>query len=274
MVLKRFLIPVATVFCLVIVLMKLQPKHRLPEGCRLVLSADNACDTNMYWWLSNRIMLVYRYDASITNKTPGSFMLHDYVSGIDTPLTALTREFNAAGAEAYEAAISDDNSSLIWRNHRWALEHVDRTSAVHPLYRIVETPLGGETCGEKFTAVPAGSSTGKPTKFAFAMPRRGEVIDVAFNRQGDRVAWVEAYGGKMPNIAGYDIALWDEEVHLWVSNIDGSDRHDLGYSIYPITMACDHGTSSGADPKDIHWLPDGRHVSFECKGNVYLAPEE
>jgi hypothetical protein len=280
---KRMVILCVGILCAVVFVAALKSKRKLPDGCTPVLTADNSNTTPDYWWLSNRVMLVYRFNPGWSNSSNdrGKFWLHNVVSGADKYLPNLTRDFNAVGAYAYEAKLSPDNRWLMWKTRRWPLPYLDRSAITQPVYRILDGPRVGEESDHTQThisVVPAGNITGRVNgvrkTFKFNLPVCGEILETAYSRSGDQIAWVIACGGRMLTINGVWIPVLDKEVQLWVSNSDGSNARELGYDSYPISEACDHGTSSGADPKSVHWLPDGRHVSFMCENEVYMMPTE
>lgn len=57
---------------------------------------------------------------------------------------------------------------------------------------------------------------------------------------------------------------------LWTSRTDGSDMRELGY------ILCDQAADRTTDGELAHieWLPDGKQVSFLCRGTLYAMPTD
>ena len=70
---------------------------------------------------------------------------------------------------------------------------------------------------------------------------------------------------------------------LWVSRIDGSGMHEIG-AMPPQMVLQNQGGPSDMEtgehlwgppvPRLIRWLPDGKHVSFVYKGDLYTVSTE
>jgi hypothetical protein len=122
---------------------------------------------------------------------------------------------------------------------------------------IIETQLG-----------PAQTTS---HRYSVKLPPNAELQEVEFAPQGDRAAWL---------IRQQSVPPWSAFLHrlissypakpivvgsIWISRIDGTEMHELGHQ---------RGTDGGQAADDLHWLPDGKHLSYLYKGLVYTVPVE
>lgn len=127
-------------------------------------------------------------------------------------------------------------------------------------------------------------------KFVLALPKGKGLVQLIPSPNGDRflLKLRECTG---PNLVlevvrqyllhQYD--LGHSQVSLWVSGIDGSAMHEIGAapsSRIPISSGGPGDRETGEHlryppvPRQIRWLPNGRHVSFSYKEDLYTISGE
>jgi len=57
---------------------------------------------------------------------------------------------------------------------------------------------------------------------------------------------------------------------LWISRADGSDLHEIGH----VPTSMDKTGNPAFQLHALHWLPDGKHISFVAQGRLYVVPAE
>ena len=129
------------------------------------------------------------------------------------------------------------------------------------------------------------------------LPPQCEIKDVLYSPQGDRVAWVlqTDYTSPLQALLHRIYPRYQpggrSVVSVWVCRIDGTQMHEIGHmdlaqmdvatslpgASITITNTPSTGTSSGASsltgPEDLmlHWMPDGKHLSFSYQDTLWSA---
>jgi hypothetical protein len=96
--------------------------------------------------------------------------------------------------------------------------------------------------------------------------------EIELSPRGDRIAYLIWHTEPdMLPILHYILPRKDQlrtsKSSLWVSRRDGSELHEIG--------ACPMHEQDGRGeryPKLLHWLPDGKHVSFVYHDSLYTVP--
>jgi hypothetical protein len=117
------------------------------------------------------------------------------------------------------------------------------------------------TIGEASIGMPA-----KPESTATVTPPAGLTMHcgAALSPHSDRIAWLAARETAKGSV-----------VTLWVSKLDGSAWKEIGYvdAARPDTGFGEHLENFLATaPGGLHWLPDGKTLSFRYKGTLYTVP--
>lgn len=101
------------------------------------------------------------------------------------------------------------------------------------------------------------------------LPVNGELREYSFSADGNYIAWLVIRNSSVPHVNWIERLL--PTFHLpqqtvqsiWVSQLDGSRFHELGY----LSLVSDNAPQIGT----IRWLPDGKHLSFEYQGSIYFT---
>jgi len=154
-------------------------------------------------------------------------------------------------------------------NHLLTIVRKERKSADAPEIVEVDETEGGNT------PLP-------PHKYTVILPPNIRCGEALFSPQGNRIAWqLIEKGGTMPPVLawlhrlvpGFNPPPSKPKVSLWVSRLDGSWMHELGYvlvptfppsSAVPWSMIFDH----------LSWLPDGKQISFRHDDALYTVPTD
>jgi hypothetical protein len=145
----------------------------------------------------------------------------------------------------------------------------DKFRATSPTLRIARVPFSGkqEPAHWSQASFPPGTSSG------------------SFSPQRDRLAYMTVSTPK----PGYFERLlarirteWKREIRpewrLWVANLDGSHRHEVGYMVqppdHPPGVAGQGGWMSPSYPQELKWLPDGKRLSYVFDDALYTVPVE
>ncbi len=157
-------------------------------------------------------------------------------------------------------AVLDPNRLLIWERQPY------------PSRSIVVQEIGLQS------ATPAHS-------YVLTPPGKRGIVHVEFTAKGDRVGLKLAEHFEDNGLFSYLRALLHLPISspgasrqsLWVSRVDGSDMREVGAApdqripmsgSGPIDEDGEHlrGPSS---PRQLRWLPDGKHLSFSYKDDLY-----
>jgi len=244
-------------------------RHRskpLPEGCTLLWQApDGMHSSPYYWWLSKTIALIHLDGPNANHPAAeGYFLLYNRETRQETLLPQLTDAFNKTGAYFFEATLSSDNRSLVWKNKKWPLPPV----AVNPPvaeYQILfrdEILTGGGKSQVKIDVNSVGATAKTIHTFTVKLPDHYEIGEVALSRQGDKIAWLFGCGPTWFTFPNLGLPSQDAMVQLWVSNIDGANMHQVGYFRFDAAEFGDHGTCFPSAVYLVQWLPDGKSLSF------------
>jgi hypothetical protein len=116
-------------------------------------------------------------------------------------------------------------------------------------------------------------------KYSVRLPVRGYIGEVRISPQADRVVWPLMQDSATPSRA----EAWlhrlvpafklppKSKTSLWVSRIDGSEMHEIGY--IPLRPDKENGgTIAGDEPDHLDWLPDGKRLSFQLHNALYIVP--
>jgi len=154
-------------------------------------------------------------------------------------------------------------------NHLLTIVRKERKNADAPEIVEVDEKEGGNT------PMP-------PHKYTVILPPNIRCGETLFSPQGNRIAWqlIEKEGTMPPVLAwlhrlvpGFNPPPSKPKVSLWVSRLDGSRMHELGYvlvprfppsSAVPWSMIFDH----------LSWLPDGKQISFRHDDALYTVPAD
>jgi hypothetical protein len=101
--------------------------------------------------------------------------------------------------------------------------------------------------------IDSDSATARPV--SIPIPVSYNVADVILSPKGDRLAWVARQG---------PVA---ESLHtLYTADADGSHFRSIGSAVGIRTPR------EFSWPRELRWLPDGKHVSFAYNGALYVVP--
>ena len=115
---------------------------------------------------------------------------------------------------------------------------------------------------------------GSVRKFKIHMPSYVVLVDLAFSPHGDRIAWVLMQTHPSPASALLHrilpmVKLVPKTVTgLWVSQIDGSNLHEIGHLDNP------SGPNKIPPIDYVRWLPDGKKLSFVYRDALYTVPAD
>jgi len=128
------------------------------------------------------------------------------------------------------------------------------------------------------------SEVGKETLplriYTFNLPHPSSREEAVFSPQGDQIVWhLSEPDAPLPPIYAWVYRLIPAfnppqpppKVSLWISRIDGSAMHEIGY----IPLLLDPLSNSAnwdEELKEVAWLPDGKRLSFRHKDGLYTVP--
>lgn len=131
-----------------------------------------------------------------------------------------------------------------------------------------------ETITEKCSCELAELSTegGKPARrYSPCLPQVTKVTqqEIVFAPNCDRIGWLvtrhyEPTG--FPLLKQLRARLGDkphQETAIWVSKLDGIDAHEIGHVAHK---------PDESRPQQLAWLPGGKQLSFNYKGDLYIVP--
>lgn len=131
----------------------------------------------------------------------------------------------------------------------------------------------------QITDIELGKEQLPVKKYTVHMPFKIFAKEMLFSPKGDRIAWplmqyaatpspVDAWLHKL--IPSFKLPP-KAKFGLWISHIDGSEMHEIGY--VPLKPDLINGGTMAEDaPNSIQWLPDGKRLSFQYKNNLYIIP--
>lgn len=140
-----------------------------------------------------------------------------------------------------------------------------------------ETTLIGVTPrGEAVTTLSEGEGISNGEIYRFSLkgtagavhrstvrfPKGARADEVVLSPAGDRLAWRLVY------VEGQDqLSTMRAKDELWASRLDGSSMHCIGQSDWFYHPKKDF-------PHAVHWLPDGKHLSFLYLDELYTVPAD
>lgn len=105
-----------------------------------------------------------------------------------------------------------------------------------------------------------------------------EHYNIVLSPQADRIVWQmtalrpaplqEWLHHYLPFIATVQYKI----TAVWVSNIDGSNRRELGHVLETPDASGGKDIQRDSLLENLKWLPGGRHLSFEYKNALYVLP--
>ncbi|MCW3054819.1 MAG: hypothetical protein JWN14_3989 [Chthonomonadales bacterium] len=97
----------------------------------------------------------------------------------------------------------------------------------------------------------------------------GEITEFAFSPDGDHIAWlIDQFPHSAPiqflqRFLPTMITQLQPSQSIWITRLDGSNPHELGR----IPMQSRESSEIG----NLHWLPDGKQVSFGSRNFIYVT---
>ena len=124
-------------------------------------------------------------------------------------------------------------------------------------------------CNCELVNLPIGSAT-PASRFTLVLPKVKNVLNrsITFSPRCDRVAWLVTYRYDVtgfPLLKQLRARLGDkphQETAVWVSRLDGSDAHEIGHLAHK---------PDESRPQQLAWLPGGKQLSFNYKGDLYTV---
>jgi hypothetical protein len=125
-----------------------------------------------------------------------------------------------------------------------------------------------------------GQGAYEDRKWAIDSGDRGQIMNVVVSPEGQRIAWV-VWTERQPPI--YNIlrrilridALRPKSVAtIWVSKLDGTDRHEIGWiDVGPVLPTPNVIPSQQPDrlPQQLAWTPDGKDLSYIVDDNLWMV---
>ncbi|MCW3051803.1 MAG: hypothetical protein JWN14_973 [Chthonomonadales bacterium] len=120
-------------------------------------------------------------------------------------------------------------------------------------------------------------------KHPIQLPFKAVFLDRQFSPQGDRIVWLLVPSAPAPSfsvwISRYIPAIRPSQtlrVGFWVSRIDGTQMHELGYTPLPIPFGSDMFLSDlrNGVPDHITWTTNGKQLSFQYHHTRYTVPAD
>jgi hypothetical protein len=119
------------------------------------------------------------------------------------------------------------------------------------------------------------SSGAKTCQFTIHLPPNTVGVDGAeISPQGDRIAWlldcehVSWFSALLHRLhASFQVTTQPTE-EIWVSHLDGSQMHEIGH------IPARPREQYGVEIEGLHWLPDGKKLSFLYKDALWTVPAD
>jgi len=160
----------------------------------------------------------------------------------------------------------------------------DATAIGNRLYTIFQKAQRGTKVTEtiEIDEKEEGNTPQSSHQYSVPIPRNLHFGSAKLSPRGDRIAWQFIdQGDTLPTllvwlhrlIPAFHPPPSKPKVSLWVSRLNGSQLHELGYvlvptlppgSAVPWSMLFDH----------LSWLPDGKHLSFQHDDALYTVPAD
>lgn len=110
-------------------------------------------------------------------------------------------------------------------------------------------------------------------RFAPCLPNVTKVTgqEIVVSPRCNRIAWLVTHRCEVtgPRLWRRIRARLGEKPHLetaiWISNLDGSSPHEVGYMPHQ---------PNEASPRQLAWLPGGKQLSFSYRGDLYTVPAD
>jgi len=116
-------------------------------------------------------------------------------------------------------------------------------------------------------------------KYTIHLPFKGEIVDEQFSSDGSHIVWsLVQKSGNLPPLYEWihrRIPAFNpphmSKISLWVSRIDGSQMHEIGY----VPLRWDYNMDAPVQEDGIEflsWTPNGQRLSFIYKDALYTVP--
>lgn len=144
----------------------------------------------------------------------------------------------------------------------------DRLLNVSPM----RSPFREETAPVEITEYRLDKTLYRVQKWSVLPPHHPTVKEAKLSPTGDRVAWlisveyVDPTLVQLHRLLPFIKAPSQQRQELWISRPDGKEMHALGQ--VPIKVSNDNSLPLS----DLHWLPDGKHLSFAYDHALWNVP--
>jgi len=114
-----------------------------------------------------------------------------------------------------------------------------------------------------------------PRRLAIKLPYPCSVVSVALSPQRDRLAWLLLVKGEprptVPSdLESRDLLLCGMRSEIWISRLDGSGMREILTEEPLITK----GEEVTDFPRELRWLPSGKHLGFLYNFALYTVPAD
>jgi len=113
-----------------------------------------------------------------------------------------------------------------------------------------EFNFGSKRSRVKMLEVGYSRTSESARRFTITLPKRADVVKMLLSPTGDRIAWIMDDG-----------VTFSEKGEVWISDTTGHQMHLLGRL-----------EGDMAFKRNLHWLPDGKHLSFRHQGDLWTVP--
>jgi hypothetical protein len=154
-------------------------------------------------------------------------------------------------------------SCLIRQNNHFFTWRWLQSIGNHPSIQITESSLDNKVAPVKH--------------YLINLPRDAKITGndaVVFSPDGDRIAWqfqfshTTIFASLLQSLLGLHSEPYTT-AELWVSKLDGSDMHQIGYQ-----RVDSYSTLDDDSPFGVAWLPDGKHLSFVYRNVLRVVPTD
>jgi hypothetical protein len=107
----------------------------------------------------------------------------------------------------------------------------------------------------------------RKTSWRIEWPHEEQCEELRVSPSGDRIAWI-----CVRNPVHTDAEHVRHSARIVTTALNGTQMREVG-TIETIDEAdAEHPSQFFARPHELHWLPDGKHISFVLKNELYTAP--
>ncbi|HZO91550.1 MAG TPA: hypothetical protein VFB38_24725 [Chthonomonadaceae bacterium] len=159
------------------------------------------------------------------------------------------------------------------------------TSHQHLLTASVpEGRLNGSRFRVSIQQAGLGNNRAPHRRFTIALPPGRKLCELEFSPNGDRVVWLleESY---VPPVSAWLHRVCPEysassgpALGIWISRLDGTQMREVG--CVPVTRSWQEHNRVPIQqwarlwPVHIHWLPDGKQLSFVYRDALWMVPAD